>query len=764
MVKFNEEIDLEVVGKSVPRNDGIDKVTGEAMYTNDMQLPNMLYGKVLRSPYPHAKIKSIDTTKAKKYPGVKAVITSKDIPNKKFNTGATSTFTIPPNEPVFDQYIIDDKVRYYGDEVAAVAADSKEAAKKAIDLISVEYEELPTVYDPLEAMEDEAPDLHEDCKAGKNIPGHIINLKLGDVEKGFEEADHVFEHTFKLPKVKQAQLETQAALAKIDKSGDVTVWSSTQTPHPSRAILSNIFGLPYSKIRVLNPPYIGGAFGVRIGLSAKAEPIALALAMAANRPVKVIYSREEDFIASDSRHDGYVKVKTGVNSDGTFVAREVRGTLNAGAYCSWSAELSGVVGAMALSIYRCPNQKYVGHSVYTNTSPTGAMRGFGSPQAATAVETHVDYIAEKLGVDPMEIRKKNIMRPGDESVLPYECQSSGLEECLDRGASSIGWKGRNQFSNEGPVKRGIGFAVGTHVSNAWPFTVDYSNAYITLQEDGSAKLACGVPDMGTGTITTLPQIAAETTGISFEKVGMSFADTESTPYEIGSHASRTCYASGWAVKRAGEHVKEEIIAYASEKLELEKSSLDIKNDHIVKTPGGQKQISLEELCYKAHLEGKQFIGVGRIIPENAPPFFAHFADVEVDTRTGKVTVNKLVAAHDVGKAINPQIVRGQLEGSLPMGQGYALSEELNYNEKGELVQDSFDEYILPTSKDVTDIEAIIVEPNDPTGPYGVKGVGETGLIPTAAAIVNAVYDATGHRFWEIPLTEEKVYRKLHGKD
>ncbi|MEG6522482.1 xanthine dehydrogenase family protein molybdopterin-binding subunit [Desulfotomaculum sp. 1211_IL3151] len=752
--------DYAVVGKSVRKLDAMEKALGTATYTTDIRLPGMLYGKVLRSPHPHAKIVKIDTHKAEALPGVMAVATHLNTSKVKFNTSATSTFTIPPLQPVEDQYIFDSVVRYVGDEVAAVAAVSKSVAEAALKLIEVEYQLLPAVYDPIEGMQKGAPEIHH-CEVGKNIPGEKIHIEMGDVEKGFAEADYVFEHTFKLPVQKQAQLETQAAVAQVAVDGKVTVWSTTQTPHPTRRILATIFSLPYSKVRVLNPPYIGGGFGVRIGLSAKAEPIALALAMLAKKPVKVVYDRKEDFTSSDTRHSGYITVKTGVKKDGIFTSRKISATLNTGAYCSWGAELPGVLGAMGLSLYYCPNQMYDGHSVYTNITPAGAMRGFGSPQAIYAVESQMDIIADELGFDPIEIRRKNIMRPGKDWVLPYPCLSSGLEECMDRGAAEIDWQRRGKPTQQHSTKRrGIGMAAGTHVSNSWPFCVDYSNAYVTVQQDGSIHLASGVPDMGTGTITTLSQMAAEVMGVALDQVGITIADTESTPFEIGSHASRTCYASGTAVVAAAEDAKKQILEDAAKTLNTSPEDLYIADGIVYSLSNAELNIPLSKVAVEAHLRGKQFIGVGRIIPKNAPPYLAHFAKVEVDIETGKVTVLKMVAAHDVGKAINPVIVEGQLEGGLAMGLGYAISEEIKFDGKGTPLNDGFHKYMLPTAVDIPELKAIIVEANDPSGPFGAKGVGETGLIATAAAISNAVYDALGIRFFEIPLTEERVYKAL----
>lgn len=770
---------LNIVGKSLRRADALEKATGTATFSTDLNLPGMLYAKTLRSPHAHARIIEIDTTEAEKLPGVKAVATWKNTPRLLFNTSATMTFTLPNQEPVLDQYIFDNVVRYVGDEVAAVAAISERVAEAALKLIKVEYELLPAVFDPLEAMEESAPDIHP-CHAGKNIPGEIIKIPMGDVEKGFAESDIIYENRFTLPIQKHVQLETQAAVAQVSPDGNITVWSTTQTPHPSRIILAAAFGVSQSKVRVLNPPYIGGGFGVRIGLSAKAEPIAVTLAKLTGKPVKVVYSREEDFIASDTRHAGYVWVKLGAKRDGTFQAIELKGVLNGGAYCSFSCETPGVMGAMGLSVYRIPNVSYYGHSVYTNITPAGAMRGFGNPQGMFAIEQAVDEIAAQLGLDPLELRKQNIIRVGDPWILPYSCRSTGLEECISKAAEELNWQRRGTMNEPGSkILRGIGIGVGTHVSNSWPFCVDYDNAYITVLQDGSVMVATGVPEMGTGTITTLPQLAAETIGIPLDQVGITFGDTLTTPFDIGSHASRTLYAAGTAVVAAANDVRRQILEYAGDLLKTAPEHLEFANG-LIKKQGlrdsecvgsgvcqlneVQNFITMKDLAYHAHLRNKQFIGIGRTTPPNAPPWHAHVTEVEVDTETGMVTVIKVAAAHDVGKAINPLIVEGQIEGGVLMGVGYSISEEIKRDAKGKPLHTSIHKYLLPTAADAPEIKAIIVETNDPTGPFGAKGVGECGMVPTPAAIANAVYDATGIRFTELPLTPERVLKKLQEKN
>ena len=752
---------MKTAGKSVERTDALAKVTGSGMFTTDFSLPAMLYGKILRSPHPHARIVKIDFAKALALPGVKAILTHENTSQNRFNTSATMTFTVPNAKPVLDQRIFDDHVRYVGDEVAAVAAVSEEIAEQALKLIRVEYEALPAVYDPLLAMEEAAPRIHP-CRAGNNIPGNIVRIPFNNVAEGFEKSDFIVEGTFKLPVQKQAQLETQAAVASADANGNLTVWSTTQTPHPTKIILSTALGIPNSKIRVLNPPYVGGGFGVRIGCSAKAEPIAAALALASGKPVKVVYSREEDFIASDTRHGGYVSVRLGATKDGTFQALDLKGVLNAGAYCSFSVETPGVLGAMGLAVYRIPHANYVGHSVYTNTTPSGAFRGFGNPQAMSAIESAVDMMAEQLGMDPLELRLKNIIKVGDPWCLPYPCQSTGLAACIKEGAQRIGWADRGKKLAHDPHKRrGIGMGVGTHVSNSWPFCVDYDNAILSMQQDGSLQLSVGVPEIGCGSGTTLAQLAAEALGVPFDRISVIQGDTAATPFDIGSHASRTLYAAGTAVLAAAKQLKSEILLYAAAEYKISVEKLDIEDGIVKDTEKGGTVANLAEFAWQAHLRNRQFIGIGQTVPGNAPPWHAHFAEVEVDLTTGKVDVLRVVAAHDVGKAINPLIVEGQIEGGVLMGVGYATNEEILYDAEGRQQSFNYHNYMLPTAADRPEIEAVIIEAADPTGPFGAKGVGETGMVPTPAAILNAVYDALGIRFMELPLSQERVYKAIN---
>ena len=799
------------VGKSVNRLDGVQKATGAAAFTSDMSAPGMLYGKILRSPHPHARVIKVDAGEAEKLPGVKAVIHRGNVPDNPFNSAAPMYTTVPYLKPVLDQRIFSETVRYVGDEVAAVAAVSESVAEEACKLIKVEYELLPAVFDIKEAMTAEAPDIHDPriTPEGKNVVGDIIHLPAGppnhDFDKAFEQADVVIEEEFRINIVKQCQMENMASLAIAEPDGKISVISTTQTPHPTRAILAKVFGVPAGKIKVTNPPYVGGGFGVRIGLSAKAEIMAAALSMAARKPVKVVYTREEDFMATDTRHGAIVNVKLGAKKDGSFVALDLKGYTNTGAYCTFGAELPGVLGAMTLAIYNIPAIRYYGHSVYTNCTPAGAMRGFGNPQGNFGLERVVDMMAEKLNMDAKALREKNIMKAGEPWFLPYPCSSSELAECIRRCAESIGWDRRGKLNQDsGTIKRGLGMAVGTHVSNAWPFCVDYDNAYVTVQQDGSVSLSVGCCDMGTGVSTSLPQICAETLGVKMEDLSLIFGDTDATPFTIGNHASRGAYAQGTTVNAAAEDARKQLLEYAAglfktspEELIIEESIIkkataageDVTvvdpatlpgavedaqaapvpppRDHEmvkpVNTQGPQQGISLEGLSYYAHIRNKQFIGVGRTVPLNAPPWHCCAAEVEIDEELGTVQVIKMAAAHDVGTAINPMIVEGQIEGGAVQGIGFALNEEVLYKPNGRQAHTSFSAYMLPTAEDIPEIDAIIVEGFDSSGPYGAKGVGECGLVCPASAIANAVADALGKNVNQLPMTAERVYELIHGK-
>ena len=778
---------FKYIGKSLPRRDGVDKVTGRGLFTSDVTLPGMLHAAVLRSPHPHARIVSIDTTEARAIKGVRAIATHENTSRNYYNASAPMFTTNPGQERVLDQRVFDSVVRFVGEEVAAVAADTREIAEQACKAIKVEYEKLPYVLNHFEAMKPEAPELHPDkhvTPEGRNITGEISRFYWGidpkndqaEMDAALAACDVVIEESYTLPIVKQVQLETMSAIAKFEGDGRLIVYSTSQTPHIARFIIGSVFAIPASKVRVLAPPHIGGGFGVRIGLSAKAEVIAVALAKLSGKPVRMVFDREEDFIATDTRHGGTLTVRLGAMKDGTFKALDLYTVLATGAYCSFGVELPAVCGGMGLAIYSMPHKRYVGFAVYTNQTPAGAFRGFGNPQSNFAVERTVDMMAERLGMNPYDLRLKNHTKANEPWFLPFPNGTCELGACMEKGAAGIGWDKRNSFDNSGPVKRGLGMAVGTHCSNAQPFCVDFDNSYVSVQVDGSVHVAAAVPDLGPGTSTSLPQIAAESFGVDYDQVHMVYCDTEAAPFTIGSHASRTLYSMGLAIQEAVRDARGRLLGYAAKALDTEAEKLDVQDSLLVikgqeirlgtfeeMLEGKCNACPLGDFCYYAHIRNVQFIGIGRSIPPNSWPWHACFADVSVDTETGQVQVHKLVAAHDVGVAVNPMLVEGQIEGGAIQGLGYALTEEITYAQSGRQNNENMHTYMLPTFSDIPEMESIIVESKDPSGPFGAKGAGECSLVCPASALANAVSNALGIHVRQIPMTPERILALVQNK-
>lgn len=761
---------MKYVGKSVPRNDGFDKATGLGQFTVDVTMPRMLYGKVLRSPYAHAKVLKIDTSAAEALPGVAAVCTFENTTNKPFNTSATMVTTPRPAEPVRDQTVFTDEPKYIGDEIAAVAAETEAIAEKALKLIKVEYQELPAVYDPLEAMKPDAPEVQPlyGNKEHRNICGEVVRIPFcanepysdEALERGFAQADVIVEADIKLPRVKQCQMEVQAALASYKANGTLEIISTTQTPTPTKMIVAYALDLPESKVRVKNPPYVGGGFGVRIGVSGKAELLASVLSMKALRPVKIVYTREEDFIASDTRHGGYLHARLGAKKDGTFVALDTTAWLNTGAYCTFGVELLAVCGVCGTAgTYRIPYLRYTGYPVYTHQQTAGAFRGFGTPQGTAIVEACVDKMAQALNMDLIEIRKMNTMRPEDKNFFPFTIGSVGTNECLDKAAAAIGWYEKRGKPQTGVKRRGVGIACNTHVSNAAPFCVDYNAVNMTIEQDGSLRINSAIPEIGPGSTTALLQVACDLLSVPMETATMIFGDSGAAPFDIGSHATRTLYSVSQVLEDAAKELKADILNYAAGKefLDCDPAALTLE-DGIIK--GAGKELSLKTLAYEAHLRGKQFLVSKCKVPENSLPFAAQAAEVEVDMELGLVKVLKIAAAHDVGRVINPRLCEGQIEGGVMQGVGWAVREEMTYVEGKGFYNEGFHKYMLPTADDRPEIESILVESMDPKGTFGIKGIGEVGCIPTLPAIFSAVEDATGVRFEEAPLTPGRVLAGL----
>lgn len=786
---------LKCVGKNIARTDGYDKATGIGLFTHDVKMPGMLYAKVLRSPYAHAKVLSIDTTEAEKLEGVEAVCTYKNTIKKYFNTSATMVTTNAPEEPVRDQLVFTDEPLYIGDEIAAVCATSLEIAKKAISLIKVTYKELPAVTDELEAIKPKAPKVQpiigkNTDKEYNNVCGKRVEFGIGNIKKGFKEADYVVDVQIKLPRQKQCQMETHAAVAYYKPNGEMEIISTTQTPHPTKMIVAYAFNLPESKVHVKNPPHVGGGFGVRIGISGKAEIIAAALSMKALKPVKLVYTREEDFIASDTRHGGHLYCKLGAKKNGTFVVLDTTAILNTGAYCTFGVELLGVCGTCGTALtYHVPNMHYLGLPIYTHQQTAGAFQGFGTPQGTAVVEAAVDAMAKKLKMDPIKLRKMNTgkenRRPGKDMFLPFTYGSVGTNECLDRAAKEIGWLKKRGKKQTGNIRYGVGIACGSHVSNAAPFCVDYNACYVRFEQDGTFTVSSGIPEIGPGSSTAVLQVCCDLMGVPFETSKFLYGDTHTSPFDIGSHATRSLYSASQVCKAAIEDLKEDLFKWiTSSDIAKKFSKMPVKElkqftsadlttfvkfygknpkllvleDGIVKC--GNIKMPLKQICYFAHVNGKQFVASKCMVPPNSIPFFAQAAEVEVDMELGLVKVLKVVAAHDVGKTVNPYLCEGQIEGGVLRGVGYATREEMTYQEGKGFYNDGIHKYMLPTADDYPEIVPICVETNDPKGVYGLKGIGEVGICGIVPAVLSAVEDATGVRFEETPLTPGRVLKKF----
>jgi len=754
---------LSVIGKRLPRPQGPAQTTGAAQFAADIKLPGMLIGKVLRSPYPHAKILKIDKSKAENLPGVEAVITAEDGPKIPYSICNLSGDMQNPELPSEhkDCYVFNDKARFVGDPVAAVAAINEYIAEEALELIDVEYEKLPAVFDPIEAMKPGAPKIHDYAEG--NVAEHIPYAFLeGDVEKGLQEADFIFEGTFRTTKQKSAQIEPNATVANFDHNGRLTVWSSSQQPHPARRQLARIFNMPEGKVRLLSP-FIGGAFGSR--QSFITEPVCIALARKAGKPVKLEDTREEDLSTREGRQPQILTAKLGIKKDGTITALQFKTVADAGAYFSHSGAVTSLCMMDFLELYRCPNKNGEADIVYTNTSISGGIRGYGNPPAMFALEQLMDNAAKTLGIDPIELRLKNIKRAGERGYGMLPIENTALAECIKLGAEKIGWQEKKASKKEGVIKRGIGMACAMHCSGAYPDLVEQSNAFIKLNADGSADVTVSATDLGQGIVGALGQIAAEGLGLRAEDVNVTYGDTDVTPFDDGAHASGSCYTTGNAVLAAATNAKKQLLERAAKALGVSDEELDTREGRVYVKTDPEKGIAIAEVVrntiYDFTGEGYNISATGTSGYRGSSPFQATFVEVEVDTETGQVKVLKIVLAEDIGRAINPMTVEGQLEGGIVQGLGYTLTEDFVVDmNTGCTVTDSFDVYKLPTTLDLPEIEVILVEQPVASGPFGAKGVGELGLIAMAAATANAVYDAVGIQVKELPITPEKILHAL----
>ncbi len=756
-----------VVGQSIPRTDAQAKVTGKLKYAADYPEEGFLHGKILRSPYPHARIKSIHLEKARNLPGVAAVLTAGDVPGRK-------TFgPFIPDQPV----ICEDKVRYVGDAVALVAAESERIANQALALIDVEYEPLPAVFDPVEALRPEAPAVH-----GKNNLLLHSKLRKGDIEKGFAEADIILERTYRTPFIEHAYMEPDVSLAIPQPDGTLLIEGPTQAPFAVRRNIAAVLGVPINRIRVRQSP-MGGGFGGRLDAPIDLGCRAAVLAKHTGRPVRLSLEREEVTLQTPKRRPHIMTIKIGAKQDGKLVAFE--GTLynENGAYAS-VGPLSPPAGGVNIHSmlmmpgpYEIPHCKVDAYLVYTNNPIGGAMRGFGAPQVCFAHESIMDELATELGMSPLEIRRKNAFQVGSITATGQVLdQSVGLKETLESCARAFDWDRRYRPGGDGNPQRthhrGVGVGMGWYRSRAG-YASEGCGANVYVHEDGSVLLYTGITEMGQGAFTVLPQICAEALGVNVEDIRMVTPDTDLVPESGPTVASRSTTLMGNAIIMAVREIKESILEMASKMLSLPVERLEAKKGYIFDRGKPGTYVLFKDVVGKCMATGKRLIGQGwwtpppgTLDPETGQgsPYFVysystHMAEVMVDMETGNVEVTDYTAAYDIGKAINPQLVEGQIEGGIGMGVGFALMEEIVVKE-GIIQNLGLDNFLIPTVLDMPPITPIIVEHENKSGPYGAKGIGEMANIPSAPAIVNAIANACGGRVRSLPADPEKVFRAI----
>ncbi len=746
------------IGKGVPKLDAPIKAAGEARYVQDHELPGMLHGKILRTDRVHARIKSIDTTAAKALPGVRAVITAADIDNVPFGHGRDNT------------PLKGDTVTCERDEIAAVAADTEEIAAEAVKLIGVEYEDLPTIFSASDALKEGAPVIHADC------PDNIrFNYKYehGELQAGIDAADVIVENTFDLHYVTHCCLGVSGIIADFDVNGDLKLISQTQVPFSYKRDLGAIVGVSPEKIRVIQP-VIGGGFGSKLDIYPY-EPVCVWLARKTNRPVRLVFTREEEFIASPCRQPTEFYLRTGAKKDGTLTFREARMLHDNGGRTSWGATTPFVIMQTISSLCRVPHCLYETRVVYTKNPYAGSFRGYGNPQATFGVEQHMDMLADELGLDPVDFRLRNTQEPGEVTGQGMILSTCGLKECIEKSAEETDYSARRKANAEQPpeatVRRGIGMSSMVHVGGgAKIYRSDGCGTIIKLDDFANATVLTGSSEIGQGSETIIAQMVATELALDVGDIRVINNDTEVTPWDVGVHASRTTFVAGNSARGAAIKAREKILAAAAERLKTGDRKLGLDDGSIVDAESGEVISPLGKFIRSLHFSTKNDVIMtsyyyepdsvmqdrefkGNVSPSYA--FATHVAEVEVDTETGMVRVTRMVAVHDVGKVINPLLIDGQVHGGIALGLGYCLSEDMKI-EQGRLLNPNFTNYHIMTAPEMPDIDIHYVETNDPAGPYGAKGIGEAPAICVAPAVANAVHNATGKRLTALPFTPEKV--------
>ena len=764
------------VGKPENRVDALDKVTGQAQFTNDLRFPGLLHAKVKRSLLGHANIIAIDTSKAERVPGVRAIVTGKEFAERFSNPLS--------GNPLRDQpFLAFDRVRFAGEGVAVVAAVTEEAAEEAVELIRIEYEELPALLNTEDAMKEGAAMIHPDLEHYERSPAmnpilgtnicDRIEIIGGDVQQGFKEADYIFENAFATQTVQHTAMEPRVAITRFNVDGTITIWTSDQAPYGARSNLAGALKIPTRKVRIIVPPYIGGGFGGKIRLTGLVCSAAIAW-KTGNRPVKLLLSREEEFTSTTTRHASKVILKTGIKKDGTIVSGHAKLIYDTGAYADRGPTVLGKAKYAALGPYKIPNVKVEGLLVYTNKPPAGAFRGYGIPQVCWAHDQQMDMIAEKLGIDPVTIRIKNFVEEGYVSGTEKTAHHAvGLSECLTKLKADMSrWEDDEKDESKNNIKTGIGLACGYKISR----TPSSADAFVKLSPDGGVDILVSSMEMGQGVNTILCQIVAEELKLPMENIRVLPPDTFVTPMFPASTSSRTTFFMGNAVKMAAVDIKDQIFDLAEDIFDTDRKNLVLENGAVYDRTDEQGKMSLKSFIDLTYSGGANIMGRGNYchywpgkVPEHIQletepslcwQYAVHAARVRVDTETGEINVLEVIAAHDVGRAINPVTCEGQIEGGIVQALGGVLFEEMLFGGRGRMLNPSFADYKIPVSLDIPEIRSILVEEPHREGPYGAKGVGEITLVPIAPAVANAIYDAVGVRIRDLPITKDKILKAL----
>jgi xanthine dehydrogenase molybdenum-binding subunit len=743
-----------VVGTPTTRIDALEKALGSGKFAADIQLPGLLHGKLRLSDQAHARVLSVDTSEAERLPGVKAVVSAWNTPEYRFG----SEFQ---DQTLFAR----EKVLHRGSILAAVAAVDPETAEEAVRRIRVLYDPLPAVTDVLEAIKPDAPIVHEQLATYPGVnPAHIRGnicsqsmVAWGDVTEGFRQADRIFEQTFTTSTVHQGYLEPMASVAQLDPGGKLTLWTSTQGTYVVRSRLASLLGIPLHKVRVI-VPHVGGGFGGK--LQTVLEPYCALLAQRTGHPVKIVLSREEEFFLGKPRSAGVIQLKTGVTRDGMLVARQALMYFDTGFACH--PRSTEIAPAVIRGPYNIPHVRFEAYCVYTNKMGCGSFRGPGGIQAHFAGESQIDIICQDLGLDPVEFRRRNGVREGGTSGAGVRLRHVGMRQALDRAAEAVGWGT--------PLPRQPGKRVGRGLAcGEWRLGGGRgSGAWVKLNEDGTVHLIAGMSEIGSGSSTAMVQIAAEVLGVGADAVALISGDTETTPFDTLTAASRVTVSVGNAVKRAATDARDQLLQLAAERLEANVADLECRDSRIFVRGSPERGFGLGELARYA-----QTLGPGPILgrgsfssrpPQSLHTFGTQIVEVEVDEETGQVVLTRIVAAHDVGCAINPQGVEGQIQGGVTQAIGHTLMEEVKYSANGDPQNAGFLDYKIPSILDLPLIEPVIVEEADEEGPFGARGIGEPPMLAMAPAIANAIEDAVGVRITSLPITAEKVLQALREKD